>query len=179
MCSGGCLFIAALVFGIPVLCILALVALAALGSAVNSDAINNRRPSGSNTQTEAIYNATTDAQALAAAQTFVVGTWSYTTPNQFWQKWVIQQDGTVLAYTANQNDKDWGEPHVYDWKVAKSTYSDTGEVCYAFHAMGRTLSDGVLDATIGKDGSLSAISRYDSSVYATLHRGDDAHFSGN
>jgi hypothetical protein len=175
MATGGCLFIITLIIGIPLLAVVAIVALCALVSVVSSSS----DPALPSPETSAIYKASNDAEALQAAQKFVVGTWTYTTPNQFRQKWVIQGDGTALAYTANQNDKDWGEPHVYDWTVNKSTYSDTEEVLYAFHAKGRELSDGVLNASIQEDGSLSAVSIYDGSVYATLRRRDTAHFKGN
>jgi hypothetical protein len=154
-----------------------------VGSQVASDSSATPKSSGgggdSVSPSASIYNAPTEGQAIQEAQKFVVGTWSDTPENLFWNKWVIQEDGTAIAYTANESDSGWGDPKTYDWSVAKRTYTDTGEVYYQFHATGRTLEDGALDAIIEKDGSLSALSRYDSSEYAKLQRGDNAHFKGN
>ena len=90
------------------------------------------RPSGV-PSAEAIYVLEGDA-ALAAARSFVIGTWTYTGVTEdgnFWLKWVIKDDWTMEYYAALPTANDWGAPIIYRWSIVTEKYINTGKCYYA------------------------------------------------
>lgn len=119
-------------------------------------ALNTSATPQSVSAAQAIYEASSTDDAIAAAKDFLVGTWTYTGQEHTrlgmtqWHKWVIKEDGTMLIYSASPMDDDWGEPGQTGWEITTGKYSNTGERYFGFHKKGsEIISDIRPDGTIG------------------------------
>lgn len=104
--------------------------------------------------------------SVEKAQKYVLGTWVYAEPldprNQYvnwWQKWVVKDNGSIDVYTAEPVNSSWGKPESIRYSIITDKYSDTGQRYYAIHVLGTAQvaiiqSDGTLSYSILGNGAV-------------------------
>lgn len=108
---------------------------------------------------------------------FVSDTLTYSNPittenkkAKYWQRWVINKNGTMTIYRAIPASTNWGNPYSASFDIITEKYQDTGARFFAIRVIGTQLW-----AIIEEDGAL-LVKEGDVTV-AILERGDVFPFS--